>query len=197
MFDELESLKPAERMCAELEAELRAKGIPVPTVQESCEQALREHMAAMALKSLGQKSPTSAEGIRIALDNAWHRLAKIKADPARYKTTPELLADIASRLNELEAQASQYLNWRVNPEENVDAQFNTLRTFASALVNTLRRESESLVAALKRVVDENQIEREPVILILECQVINFNLLSYLLARTIDQMPYYPAPKLPH
>jgi hypothetical protein len=197
MSDELESLKPAERMCAELEEQLKMKGIPVPTVQESCEQALREHMAAMALKSLGQKSPTSAEGIRIALDNAWHRLSKLKADPSGHKTTPELLADIASGLNELESQAKSYLDWRVNPEENVDAQFNTLRTFASALVNTLRRESESLVAALRRVVDEDQVDREPVILILECQVINFNLLSYLLTSTIDQMPYYPDPKLPH
>jgi hypothetical protein len=154
--------------------------------KELARQVLQEQEAtAQALRSLGRKPPShSAEGIRIALANAWHRLAELKADAA----TPDLLAEMSEALTELEAQAEQYLNWRVSSEENIPERFETLKTFASGLVNQLKRELDNLEAAFRRILDGDGVDNKLAVLALECQIINYDLFRYLLARAFDEMP---------
>jgi hypothetical protein len=98
------------------------------TIGQSASQALQEHATAQAIRSLGRKSQNpSGEAIKAAIVTAWQRLTELRADPAKFKTTPELLAEIAEALTELEAQTETYLNWRVSPEEDIQARFTLLK----------------------------------------------------------------------
>jgi hypothetical protein len=197
-MSEADALKDAPKMLEELENRLRAKGVKIQTVKEACEQALQEHAAEMALRSIRPPSH-SAEGLRIAILNAWHKLAELKADPAKFKTTQELLESISTDLIELESLTDQYLNftWQATPGEDINSQFLVLKAFASGVSDKIARETDNTVTMFRRVLDENEYDKAAVILILECQIIRFDLFRFLLSRTIDQMPYYPDPRLPH
>jgi hypothetical protein len=52
---ELEGLANAEKVYQSLVRELKMDGLKVPTIKESCEQALAEHAAAKALREIGRR----------------------------------------------------------------------------------------------------------------------------------------------
>jgi hypothetical protein len=163
------------------------------TIAEAATQALHEHATAKAIRSLGRKPQSPSAGqIRAAIATAWQRLTELRADPGKYKTTPELLAEIAEALTELETQAESYLNWQVSVEEDINARFSVLKTFATALVNKLAQETEYIQAQGKRIIDGGC--NAAAILVFQCQVIHFDLFRFLLGRTIDEMPSFINPQ---
>jgi hypothetical protein len=123
---------------------------------------------------------------------AWTRLAELKANPDKYGTTPEILNAIAAMLTELESEAGQNLNWSVAAEVGMQYRFDMLKAFASVLATRLAQSAQYLTREAQSVIDAGC--KAEGVLLLQLQVISFDVLRYLLGRAIDEMPVMPIPQ---
>jgi hypothetical protein len=86
---QFEGLKNAAKVCEALEQRLKEGVLKVPTIKESCEQALREHAAAKALREIGRRQELAK--LQAEFDATEHGV-----DPA----SEESLARLAQHIRE-------------------------------------------------------------------------------------------------
>jgi hypothetical protein len=166
------------------------------TITEEATKALEQIAARKAVLSLGsnlakQENPT-ADQIRAGIAKAWTRLAELKANPDKYGTTPEILYAIAAMLAELESETDQNLNWSVAAETGMQYRFDMLKAFASVLATRLGQSSQYLTHEAQNVINSGC--QADAVLLFQLQVISFDVLRYLLARAIEEMPVTPVPQ---
>ena len=102
---EFEGLAGAQKVFEMLEQRLKDGGLKVPTIKESCEQALREHAAAKALKSIGrQQNLQKLERLQAEFDSI-----EPGTDPASPESLERLVGQIREAYGELESLAAEHI----------------------------------------------------------------------------------------
>lgn len=106
MENKMDSLKPAEPLCAALEQKLKLAGIPVLTIAESANQAIRETVARRE----------RIERLQAEFDKA--EIDSVIATPA----TPESLNRLAEQIKEAWTELQSVpQGWRKSKEFNLAA----------------------------------------------------------------------------